>query len=150
MLRVNYSNINVYSKAMVRRCLNILSRPESRHSLLILVGALTEGCCSPLICARTKCSLPIDSSSLQHGKLLVTMYMFWARSPINSSGDHHTINHQNHKLSHDSTRMNGINGCILFTLSRTNGATNQASFNSRSSLDQGSFSHSMWVILAIE
>lgn len=55
---------------------SIFCRGLRVDTLLILVGAPAEGCCSPLICARTKCSIPIDSSSLQHGKLLVTMYMF--------------------------------------------------------------------------
>ena len=41
---------------------------ESRHSPLVLVGALTQGCSSPLIRARIKCSLRVDSSTLRRGE----------------------------------------------------------------------------------
>ena len=49
-----------------RRCFAEVS--ESRHSPLVLVGAPTQGCSSPLIHARIKCSLWVDSSTLHRGK----------------------------------------------------------------------------------
>ena len=41
---------------------------ESHHSPLVLVGAPAQGCSSPLIRARIKCSLRVDSSTLRRGK----------------------------------------------------------------------------------
>ena len=41
---------------------------ESRHSPLALIGAPAQGPCSPLVHARTKCSLRADSSTLHHGE----------------------------------------------------------------------------------
>ena len=41
---------------------------ESRHSPLVLVGAPAQGCSSPLIRARIKCSLQVDSSILRRGE----------------------------------------------------------------------------------
>lgn len=41
--------------------LGFLKVPENRHSTLILVGAFTQGCLSPLIYARTKCSKNIET-----------------------------------------------------------------------------------------
>ena len=41
---------------------------ESRHSPLVLVGAPAQGPCSPLVRARTKCSLRADSSTLRRGE----------------------------------------------------------------------------------
>ena len=41
---------------------------ESRHSPLVLVGAPAQGCSSPLICTRIKCSLRVDSLTLRHGE----------------------------------------------------------------------------------
>ena len=49
-----------------RRCFAEVS--ESRHSPLVLVGAPAQGSCSPLVRARTKCSLWADSSTLHHGE----------------------------------------------------------------------------------
>ena len=49
-----------------RRCFTEVS--ESRHSPLVLVGAPAQGSCSPLIRARTKCSLLADSSTLRRGE----------------------------------------------------------------------------------
>ena len=46
-----------------RRCFAEVS--ESRHSPLVLVGAPAQGCSSPLIRARIKCSLRVDSSTLR-------------------------------------------------------------------------------------
>jgi len=41
---------------------------KSCHSPLVLVGAPMQGLCSPLVCARTKCSLRVDSSTLPRGE----------------------------------------------------------------------------------
>ena len=49
-----------------RRCFAEVS--ESRHSPLVLVGAPAQGSCSPLVRARTKCSLRADSSTLRRGE----------------------------------------------------------------------------------
>ena len=49
-----------------RRCFAEVS--NSRHSPLVLVGAPMQGSCSPLVCARTKCSLRADSSTLYRGE----------------------------------------------------------------------------------
>ena len=47
---------------------------ESRHSPLVLVGALAQGCSSPLIRARIKCSLRVDSSILRRGESPTTSH----------------------------------------------------------------------------
>ena len=47
---------------------------ESRHSPLILVGAPTQGWSSPLIRARIKCSLWVDSSTLYRGESPTTAH----------------------------------------------------------------------------
>jgi hypothetical protein len=47
---------------------------ESRHSPLVLVGALMQGCSIPLIRARIKYSLRADSSTLRHGKSPTTAH----------------------------------------------------------------------------
>ena len=41
---------------------------ESRHSPLVLVGAPAQACSPPLIRARIKCSLRVDSLTLYHGE----------------------------------------------------------------------------------
>jgi len=55
-----------------RRCFAEIS--ESRHSPLVLVGAPAQGSCSPLVYARTKCSLQADSSTLRRGELPKTAH----------------------------------------------------------------------------
>ena len=47
---------------------------ESRHSPLVLIGAPAQGCSSPLIRARIKCSLWADSLILHHGESPTTAY----------------------------------------------------------------------------
>ena len=47
---------------------------ESRHSPLVLVGAPMQGCSSPLIGARIKCSLWVDSSTLHRGESPTTFH----------------------------------------------------------------------------
>ena len=49
-----------------RRCFVKVSK--SRHSPLVLVGAPAQGCSSPLIHTRIKCSLWADSLTLRHGE----------------------------------------------------------------------------------
>ena len=49
-----------------RRCFAEVSK--SRHSPLVLVGAPARGCSSPLIRARIKYSLWVDSSTLRRGE----------------------------------------------------------------------------------
>jgi hypothetical protein len=51
---------------------------ESRHSPLVLVGAPVQGCSSPLIHARIKCSLRTDSLTLRRGESPTTAHkMSW-------------------------------------------------------------------------
>jgi hypothetical protein len=58
------------------RCFPEVSK--SRHSALVLVGAPTQGCSSPLIHARIKCSLRADSLTLHHGESSTTAHkMSW-------------------------------------------------------------------------
>ena len=55
-----------------RRCFPEVS--ESRHSPLVLVGAPAQGPSSPLIRARIKCSLRVDSSTLCRGESPTTAH----------------------------------------------------------------------------
>ena len=55
-----------------RRCFAKVS--ESRHSPLVLVGAPAQGCSSPLIHARIKCSLWVDSLTLRRGESPTTAH----------------------------------------------------------------------------
>ena len=47
---------------------------ESHHSSLVLVGAPAQGCSSPLIRARIKCSLQVDYSTLRRGESPTTVH----------------------------------------------------------------------------
>ena len=47
---------------------------KSRHSPLVLVGAHAQGCSSPLIRARIKCSLRANSSTLRRGESPTTAH----------------------------------------------------------------------------
>jgi hypothetical protein len=59
-----------------RQCFPEVS--ESRHSPLVLVGAPAQGCSSPLIHARIKCSLRADSLTLRRGESPTTAHkMSW-------------------------------------------------------------------------
>ena len=59
-----------------RRCFAEVS--ESRHSTLVLVGAPAQGCTSPLIHAKIKCSLRADSLTPRHGESPTTAHnMTW-------------------------------------------------------------------------
>jgi len=53
-------------KENARRCFAKVS--ESRHYPLVLVGAPAQGSCSPLVRARTKCTLRADSSTHRRGE----------------------------------------------------------------------------------
>ena len=55
-----------------RRCFAEVS--ESRHSPLVLVEAPAQGCSSPLIRARIKCSLWADSLTLRRGESPTTAH----------------------------------------------------------------------------
>jgi hypothetical protein len=60
----------------IRQCFSEVS--ESHHSPLVLIGAPAQGCSSPLIRARIKCSLRADSSTLCRGELPTTAHkMIW-------------------------------------------------------------------------
>ena len=51
---------------------------ESRHSPLVLAGAPAQGCSSPLIRVRIKCSLRADSLTLYRGESPTTAHsMTW-------------------------------------------------------------------------
>ena len=56
----------------MRQCFAEVS--ESRHSPLVLVGAPAQGCSSPLIRARIKCSLRVDFLTLHHGESPTTAH----------------------------------------------------------------------------
>ena len=58
--------LKVNREGGTRRCFAEVSK--SRHSPLVLVGAPAQGCSSPLIRARIKCSLRVDSSTLCRGE----------------------------------------------------------------------------------
>ena len=47
---------------------------ESHHSPLVLAGAPAQRCSSPLIHARIKCSLRVDSLTLHHGESPTTAH----------------------------------------------------------------------------
>ena len=64
--------LKVNREGGTRRCFAEVS--ESRHSSLVLVGAPAQGCSSPLIRARIKCSLQVDSSTPHHGELPTTAH----------------------------------------------------------------------------
>jgi len=55
-----------------RQCFAEVS--ENRHSPLVLVGAPAQGSCSPLVRARTKCSLRADSLTLHRGESPTTAH----------------------------------------------------------------------------
>ena len=56
----------------MRRCFSEVSK--SRHSPLVLVGALAQGCSFPLIHAKIKCSLQADSLTLHHSESSTTTH----------------------------------------------------------------------------
>ena len=64
--------LKVNREGGTRRCFAEIS--ESRHSPLVLVGAPAQGCSSPLIRARIKCSLRVDSLTLRRGESPTTVH----------------------------------------------------------------------------
>ena len=65
---------------------------ESCHSSLVLVGAPTQGCSSPLIRAGIKCSLWVDSSTLRRGESPTTAHnLSWVIHKL--PDDHQTPYH---------------------------------------------------------
>ena len=54
---------------------------ESCHSPLVLVGAHVQGCSSPLIRARIKCSLRVDSLTLRRGESPTTAHNLGSGHP---------------------------------------------------------------------
>ena len=64
--------LKVNREVGTRRCFAVVS--ESRHSPLVLVGAPAQGCSSPLIHVRIKCSLRVDSSTLCRGESPTTAH----------------------------------------------------------------------------
>ena len=64
--------LKVKREGGMRRCFAEVS--ESRHSPLVLFGAPVQGCSSPLIRARIKCSLQVDSWTLCRGELPTTTH----------------------------------------------------------------------------
>ena len=112
-----------------RRCFAEVS--ESRHSPLVLIGAPAQGSCSPLVRARTKCSLRADSWTLRRGEspktahkldtshpqelravfvpLITTEPSRWWRSPRVTSKD----------LSLDPNKALESGGCTLHSWNST-------------------------------
>jgi len=110
-----------------QRCFAKVSK--SHHSPLVLVGAPAQGPCSPLVHARTKCSLRADSSTLCHGTRTtahkldtshpqdlqvifvppITTASRWWRSPRVTSKE----------LSHDPNKALESGGCTLELLELT-------------------------------
>ena len=64
--------LKVKRRRGTRRCFSEVS--ESRHSPLVLVEAPAQGCSSPLICTRIKCSLRANSLTLHHGESPTTAH----------------------------------------------------------------------------
>ena len=90
---------------------------ESRHSLLVLVGALAQGCSSPLIHVRIKCSLRVDYLTVRHGESPTTTHnMTWVihklRRMITKLP---TTKTNKHKLSLDQDKPSEKGGCTLAT-----------------------------------
>jgi hypothetical protein len=93
---------------------------ESRHSPLVLVGAPTQGCSSPLIHARIKCSLWADSLTLRHGESLTTAHKTtWVIHKLRRMITKLSITTEpsrcKHKLLLDHDKPNEKGGCTLAT-----------------------------------
>ena len=75
---MNCLNVNAQSKVKQRNAAMFSKVMESRHSPLFLVGAPAQGCSSPLIRARIKCSVRADSLTLRRGESSTTAHnMTW-------------------------------------------------------------------------
>ena len=87
---------------------------ESRHSPLVLVGAPMQGCSSPLIRARIKCSLRADSSTLRCGESPTTAHnLSWVIHKLRRMA---ITKSNKRKLSLDHNKHNEKGGCTLATL----------------------------------
>ena len=64
--------LKVNREGGTRRCFAEVSK--SRHSPLVLIGAPAQGCSSPLIHARIKCSLWVDLLTLHSGESPTTAH----------------------------------------------------------------------------
>jgi hypothetical protein len=85
--------LNVECKARLRRLLQFFAEvSKSRHSSLVLVGAPAQGYRSPLVLARTKCSLWGDPLPLQRGGSLTTAYNLELGYQQILRGDHRAPN----------------------------------------------------------
>ena len=85
--------LNAECKAKFRRLLQFFPEvSKSRHSTLVLVGAPAQGYRSPLVLARTKCSLRDDPLPLQRGGSLKTAYKLESGHQQDLHGDHQAPN----------------------------------------------------------
>jgi hypothetical protein len=85
--------LNAECKARFRRLLQFfLEVSKSRYSFLVLVGAPAQGYRSPLVLARTKCSLCDDPLSLRRGGSLMTAYNLEPGHQQILQGDHRAPN----------------------------------------------------------
>jgi len=127
-----------------RRCFVEVS--ETRHSPLVLIGAPVQGPCSPLVRARTKCSLRADFSTLRRSESpttankldtshpqehrvifmppITTELSRWWRSPRVTSKE----------LSLDLNKAKESGGCTLDLLILTREGSLKKSLKSQSSL----------------
>lgn len=91
ILEVNCSNISVEVKQGFRRLFNFLRGLEE----LALPTSPRWSTCAwlslPLIHTRTKCTLWVSSSSLQHDESLITICKFWVGSLTTYLDDHRTL-----------------------------------------------------------
>jgi hypothetical protein len=85
--------LNAECKARLRRLLQFFVEvSKSRHSSLVIVGAPVQGYRSPLVLARTKCSLWGDPLPLRRGGSLTTAYNLEPSHQQILRGDHHAQN----------------------------------------------------------
>jgi hypothetical protein len=117
--------INAECKVRVRRLLHFfVEESKSRHSSLVLVGAPTQGYRSPLVLARTKCSIWDDPLPLWRGGSLTTTYKFEPGHQQVLWGDHRTPiatklsrwcrspRVTSHRLSLDQEKPNACGVCL--------------------------------------
>ena len=90
---------------------------ESRHSPLVLIGAPAQGCSSPLIRVRIKCSLRADSLTLHHGESPTTAHnLSWVIHKLRRMITKLPITKSNkHKLSLDQDKSDEKGECTLAT-----------------------------------
>jgi hypothetical protein len=135
---------------------------RSRHSPLVLDGAPAQGCSSPLICARIKCSLQANSLPLRQGESPTTTHMTsrvlhklhrritelpnttglsrWCRSPRGTSLNSH--------LTHTSLGDGWMHTCCSWLLSRR--GCSQGFSNLSNTLGSCTLTHSLKVFSTIQ